>query len=74
MTVKEEKEGMGDEESGSKLDGRSEIPYKVKAGAFLTTAAGWIFVFKVSFDYYIYETLSGSVQENEYWNGSTCLN
>ncbi|XP_023339951.1 transmembrane protein 242 [Eurytemora carolleeae] len=40
MSVKEEKEGMGDEESGSKKDGRSEIPYKVKAGAFLTTAAG----------------------------------
>ena len=53
MSVKEEKEGMGDEESGSKLDGRSEIPYKVKAGAFLTTAAGWIFIFKGWFDYYI---------------------
>lgn len=53
MSVKEDKEGMGDEESGSKLDGRSEIPYKVKAGAFLTTAAGWIFIFKGWIDYYI---------------------
>ena len=43
MSVKEEKEGTGDEES--KIDGRSEIPCKVKAGAFLTTAAGGIYVF-----------------------------
>ena len=65
MSVKEEKEGTGDEESGSNIDGRSEIPYKVKAGAFLTTAAGGIKVFlsrlqvgymfsKVWCDYFMY--------------------